>query len=47
MPPASAREIAIPDSVTVSIAADRSGIFKEIFFVRLDEMFTSLGSMSL
>ena len=47
MPPASAREIAIFDSVTVSIAADKSGVLRVMFFVSLDSMQASLGRKSL
>ena len=43
MPPCLANAIAISDSVTVSIAALITGIFKVIFFVRLVEQSTSLG----
>ena len=43
MPPCLANAIAISDSVTVSIAALITGIFKIIFFVRLVEQSTSLG----
>ena len=47
IPPASASEIAIFDSVTVSIAADNNGIFKTILLVSFDEISTSLGRKSL
>ena len=43
MPPCLANAIAISDSVTVSIAALITGIFKVIFFVRLVEQSTSFG----
>ena len=47
IPPASASDIAIFDSVTVSIAADNSGVLRDIFSVKLDEMSASLGRKSL
>ena len=43
MPPALAKAMAISDSVTVSIADDKNGTFKEIFFVNFKEMFVSEG----
>ena len=47
MPPASANAIAMRDSVTVSIAEDTKGIFKEIFFVNRVSSEASLGIKSL
>ena len=47
MPPVSAKEIAIFDSVTVSIAADISGVLRTMFFVSFDSMDASLGRKSL
>jgi hypothetical protein len=38
-------QIAVRDSVTVSIAAEMMGIFKEIFFVNFVEVSTSRGKM--
>jgi hypothetical protein len=43
MPPSRAIAIASSDSVTVSIAADKMGIFKLIFLVKRVDTFTSLG----
>jgi hypothetical protein len=47
IPPASAKAIAILDSVTVSIAAEIRGIFKDIFFVSFVSVDASLGIKSL
>ena len=46
MPPSLAIAIAARCSVTVSIAADTKGIFKEIFFVSIVFTSTSLGKTS-
>ena len=43
IPPSDARAIAIFDSVTVSIAAEQKGKFKEMFFVNFVLSETSLG----
>ena len=46
IPPSCAIAIANLDSVTVSIAADITGIFSDIFLVNLVEVFTVCGKTS-
>ena len=47
IPPASAKAIAILDSVTVSIAAEIKGIFKRMLRVNFVSVLASLGRKSL
>jgi len=46
IPPSCAKQIAVPDSVTVSIAALRMGIFNLMLLVSIVEVSTSRGRMS-
>ena len=46
MPPSPANVIAIFDSVTVSMAADKIGVLSSMFFVNLVVSVTSAGNIS-